>query len=92
MDEARHAALAWRILDWCQHEGGDPVRAAVFDALRALPDLAPASREGYPSVASDLRPHGILDEHRARALAKRVTRGVVRRIAMPRGTAGEVVA
>ncbi len=36
-DEGRHAAHGWHVLEWCVREGGDPVRAAIRGALRALP-------------------------------------------------------
>jgi hypothetical protein len=40
-DEARHEALAWRILTWCLDRGGDDVGDAVAQALRAMPATVP---------------------------------------------------
>lgn len=46
-DEARHAALSWRIVAWAMAAGGAPVRAAVAAAFQvpmavaATPDLPP---------------------------------------------------
>ncbi len=40
-DEAEHAELAWRILEWCVARGGAEVRAAVIAAARSLPADGP---------------------------------------------------
>lgn len=34
-DEARHAALSWRVVAWALRAGGEPVRAAVREAFRS---------------------------------------------------------
>jgi len=76
-DEAGHAELAWAVLDWCQREGGKPVRDALAASLRTLPDLSAPSDQG-PG------PYGLVDGHRAWSLAKQVTRRVLRRASLPR--------
>ena len=41
-DEARHAELAWSILEYCVRAGGEPVRAALREvALEAQPSTQP---------------------------------------------------
>ncbi len=52
-DEARHAALAWRMVSWAIERGGAPVVAAV---LEAADRLRPQSNESSPPA---LEPEGI---------------------------------
>lgn len=54
-DEARHAALSWRLVAWAIHAGGEPVRAAVRDAFRSAPAL-----EAPPQLRAGGR-YGVLD-------------------------------
>ncbi|MGH1340105.1 MAG: ferritin-like domain-containing protein [Nannocystales bacterium] len=52
-DEARHAALAWRMVAWAVERGGAPVRAAVLDAANRLRPTTPAE------TPRELEPEGI---------------------------------
>jgi hypothetical protein len=45
-DEARHAELAWRFVQWALGAGGDDVRIAVMDAFDAPPPAPPSPPEG----------------------------------------------
>ncbi|TKD07847.1 hypothetical protein [Polyangium fumosum] len=47
-DEARHAELGWRVVQWCLSEGGRPVREALGEAVAASPE-GPA-REASPEA------------------------------------------
>jgi hypothetical protein len=49
-DEARHAALAWKIVGWAIEEGGAAVKAAVKEALAAAMARPPQAR----AVPSDM--------------------------------------
>jgi hypothetical protein len=49
-DEARHAALAWKIVGWAIEEGGAAVKAAVKEALAAAMARPPQAR----AVPSDI--------------------------------------
>jgi hypothetical protein len=62
-DEARHAALAWRTLAWAIERGGDPVRAALRQAGRALVDRTNPSSSAQPMEidAALWAAHGRLD-------------------------------
>lgn len=56
-DEARHAALAWRTVEWALRTGGPEVRAAVAAAYRTWSPVVPAtgrdrSGDGWPSDAA----------------------------------------
>lgn len=45
-DEAEHEALSWDVLTWCLSVGGEPVRAAVVQALARL------DRQGTPPTGT----------------------------------------
>ncbi len=65
-DEARHAALAYRIVAWALHVGGSDVRDAVVRALRSprqpLDSAELALRVGLePEQLSDLQAQGLHD-------------------------------
>jgi hypothetical protein len=49
-DEARHAALAWDVLEWCLAEGGFSVTWVVRGAARRLPECPGSS---VPAAARD---------------------------------------
>ncbi len=72
-DEARHAALAWRIVRWAIERGGEPVRCAVTDAFAAsLASLE--AREAAPQDHVDAElwhAHGRLTPSEELALAQR---------------------
>ncbi|MRG90798.1 hypothetical protein [Polyangium spumosum] len=58
-DEAQHAELGWRIVQWCLSEGGQPVREALGEAVAASPE-GPA-REDLPEAEPRAwRAHGRL--------------------------------
>lgn len=73
-DETRHAELAWRTVAWCVRAGGERVRRAVSDAVRAMADggAMPGPFEDVPAgvSAAAWSAHGRLDA----ATAARVTR------------------
>jgi hypothetical protein len=73
VDEARHAALAWRTLRWLIIAHGDPVRIAALTALteaRAELDHAPEPAEDRPSAPEwGLFPRRVLLGIRREALA-----------------------
>lgn len=94
-DEARHAALAWRIVAWCVQSGAPGAGADLLAALHATaaqaaadadaPTAAPPAAASPPAAAAvadsrdDLAAHGVLGE---RAIA--ATRaGVLREIVAP---------
>jgi hypothetical protein len=86
-DEARHAALAWEIVDWCLDAGGAPVREALFSMARALPARMsdPAEAEALTRTApTHLEAHGLVSLARQRSLWARTRREVLRRLALPR--------
>jgi hypothetical protein len=71
-DEARHAELAWRIVQWAIAEGGDAVRIAVAEVFtRAGGVQAPRGADGDASV---LARHGRLDDV---AMQRVVARGLL---------------
>jgi hypothetical protein len=55
-DERAHAALAWDVVAWCVEAGGEDVRRALAEALRAMP--TPPQR---PGAAATLRDYGVPD-------------------------------
>jgi hypothetical protein len=52
VEETAHVELAWRVVAWCVAHGGDPVRAAVRDAIQ---------RGIAATRASDVRAYGGVD-------------------------------
>jgi hypothetical protein len=74
-DEARHAALAWRFVAWAIDTGGEPVRAAVAEALRGDP---PPPRDVPPPMArAAWRAHGRLSAIEQASLTGRACRDIV---------------
>lgn len=72
-DEARHAALSWRIVAWAIQAGGPLVRAAVADAFqRPLPLTTPA----FPDSAN-AEAMGVLSADAQEAIFARALREVV---------------
>jgi len=55
-DEARHAALAWRIVAWAIGDGGEPVRRAAREALEAALAGMVAPRESSPDLSGQGHP------------------------------------
>jgi hypothetical protein len=55
-DEQTHADLSWSILAWCMDVGGEPVHAAVDDALRR--DVASTTAHAPFGARLDLVMHG----------------------------------
>lgn len=53
-DERSHADLAWQILAWCVHIGGDPLRRAIAAEAAALPSAGPRAyaEDEAPLVAA----------------------------------------
>jgi len=62
-DEARHAALSWRLVAWLMKTGGPAVRPAVIAALQQ-----PLTVAAYPGSPA----HGILTAEQTTALCQRV--------------------
>ncbi|MCA9689679.1 MAG: ferritin-like domain-containing protein, partial [Myxococcales bacterium] len=61
-DEARHATLAWRFVQWAIEEGGAPVREAVRAAFATTAARPPAPRSLPADVdAAAMGDHGRLD-------------------------------
>jgi hypothetical protein len=71
-DEMRHAELAWRTVAWALRAGGEPVRAALMDALRKV-----SAGVGDTPVDATLQAHGRLDAATQRASVERTLREVV---------------
>jgi len=71
-DEARHAELAWRTVAWALKSGGEPVRAALREALGRVTISA-----GDGAADATLRAHGRLDGVSTRAAMERALREVV---------------
>ena len=71
-DETRHAALAWRTLQWLLTHHGDPVRHAARAALETSATELSAAPEGHPTTALTapiapawgLLPHATFMAHR----------------------------
>ncbi|MDI1445272.1 hypothetical protein [Polyangium sp. 6x1] len=61
-DEARHAELGWRVVEWCLSEGGRPVREALGEAVAASPE-GPAREEAPEAEASAWRGYGRIGQH-----------------------------
>lgn len=78
-DEARHAALAWRVVAWAVEAGGERVRAAAASAFEAAMDgaceVAPACDPGSGDV---LAAHGRLTAAASRAVRVRTIAEIVR--------------
>jgi hypothetical protein len=78
-DEARHAALAWRIVRWAIESGGAPVRRAVTaafaDALAAL--SARRATSNHRIDAAVWHAHGRLTPLEELSLARRGAREIV---------------
>ncbi len=79
-DEAKHAALAWRIVRWAVLHGGDAVRDAVaFAAERAIASTLAAELRTYDGVDIDtLHAHGRLTCAESRRVAEHGVAEVVR--------------
>ena len=62
-DEARHAELAWSVIEWCVIEGDDRVRSALEQAAGELDTTLTPSLPPIPGVSEPwLRDHGILPQ------------------------------
>jgi hypothetical protein len=66
-DEADHAELAWRFVDWAMRQGGEPVRAAVAwelrrPAFRASPRQEPETASSTGSGRLSRAQHEALEE------------------------------
>lgn len=69
-DEARHAALSWRIVAWAIREGGAPVREAVAEAFtQPFPIGLPLQVEGAEAHGA-----GVIDE----AMLEEAVSGLIR--------------
>jgi cell division septum initiation protein DivIVA len=64
-DEADHAELAWRFVDWALRAGGEPVRAAVASGLRPLRFASSTAPQ-----EADLRASGRLTAAERQAIAE----------------------
>jgi hypothetical protein len=77
-DEAAHAELAWRILDWCCTTGGADLRDAVRAKLHELPrTIVPARVDAR--IAGELRRHGQVLAERRREIFVETRQDVVAR-------------
>lgn len=76
-DEARHAALAWKVVAWAVKHGGEPIRQAAREALTHLQlELGDGAAEvGVDAVV--LMAHGKLDAAQRRAVAVEAMREVI---------------
>lgn len=72
-DEARHAELAWSILDYCVRAGGEPVRTAVSEEAAVHTSTGAPPPEG-------LEAYGRLGPRALAELAKRNREGSQRRL------------
>jgi hypothetical protein len=78
-DEARHAELAWRFVQWAIEQGGAPVRAAVHcafrEALHGLERVEPCSMDTVDAAA--YHAHGRLLPAEERACALLAARDII---------------
>jgi len=58
-DEAEHAELGWRVMQWCLSEGGRPVREALAEAMAASAE-GPAREKTPEAEPMAWRAHGRL--------------------------------
>ncbi|MDI3285246.1 hypothetical protein [Polyangium sp. 15x6] len=65
-DEARHAELGWRVVEWCLSEGGKPVREALGEAVAASPE-GPAREDVPEAEPAAWRAHGRIGQHEIEA-------------------------
>jgi hypothetical protein len=78
VDEGRHSAHGWRVVEWCLAEGGAPVAQALRGAAHAMPSHA-SSRLPEPARSGAWQRYGIPGEameaeERAKAHAHMVGR------------------
>jgi len=79
VDEERHAKLAWTFVAWAIERGGDPVRAAVADAIaRAAKETLEAPIRSYEGVDVDAwHAHGRLTCAESRDIAREAIAAVI---------------
>lgn len=78
-EEAAHAELAWKILDWALAQGGGPVRRAIPLALERLASHLPALPPPADLPPAVLARFGPLDQPTLRALSVARLLAVLRR-------------
>jgi hypothetical protein len=76
-EEARHAALAWRILGFCLERGGARAAEAAAGAVGRCVMAAVGANEEIPSA---LRAHGRVGAEVMASIERRVRRAVARRL------------
>lgn len=71
-DEARHADLAWSVLEWALAVGGDPLHAAVIARVERLAQEITPRAPDFPGIAPDrLAAHGLFDQNALGIIAAR---------------------
>ncbi len=75
-DEVRHAALAWRFVDWAVKHGGAPIRHAAAGAFARFAPAKVHTRPGAPDL--DLQHHGRLGAADLALLQRRTYDEVIR--------------
>lgn len=73
IDEAAHAALAWRFVRWALEQGGSSIRAAVLRTLEGVEALDAAPSDPFPGNAA----HGRLSSGQLQRLRKNALREVI---------------
>ena len=74
-DEAAHAALAWRFVDWAVKTGGNRIREV---AREAFDRWAPSAAGNTAGPSPDLQRHGRLHESDLALLQRRTYDEVIR--------------
>jgi hypothetical protein len=77
-EETRHAALAWKTLDWALASGGEQVRGWIEDELRVLDAPSAARSESHREA---LAGHGVIDDETRTAIRHMAVLRVVRPLA-----------
>jgi hypothetical protein len=97
-DEARHAELAWRTLDWALRAGGAAAHAAVADAVRGLErdgvrltQVTTGAPDAVLQAHGRIRPQAAA-EARDRAIREVVLPCVVARLGLRPAAAGRLAA
>src|SRR5690606_30236649 len=77
-DEARHAELAWRFLQWALQKAGPDLGERLLAALECEQASAERARPPDEPFVRDLETYGVLPARRCAALRRAALREVVR--------------
>lgn len=76
-EEAEHAVLAWRALDWLLSSGGEPVAQAISRVFRQTPSFEPRALPELGADKQALEAHGCLGAEERRRIADAAVKDVV---------------